>query len=164
MSANLIVDVANTALFGVSLSQATGVASPASGVQIGMPIDMEHANTNTQIWATLGANASGPCQVAVQTANVTTSGSFTDPTSGLAQMPDGLLSGGLLWVGSGGNPLSGTMTWGSFQRPHKYARLVCLSGSQTNAILTAGLLGQLRTTTSGGWYSYSPGSGGAPSV
>ena len=210
-SANLIVDVGGTGLFPPSCVNAN---SPLSGAQVGTVVDLNNADTFCNIWVAGGAT-SGIAAVQIQTTDVTsgqlssgglqaivTSGAFTDPTSGLAQLPTNISSGGILWVNSGlwslpqgggasgamsvntfglgtnpvfggqtpaggSFPVSGSFTvfgsgggmaFGAFQRPHRYARLNILAGSFSAPII-AGFLSQLRTTGSGGGFTFSPTSG-----
>ena len=174
MSANLIVDIGGAGDFKPSVASAVGVAgTPASGVIIGAIVDMLHSDTYCNLMVT-GGPTSGPLGVQVQTSDATTSGSFTDPTSGLSQLPTGFSSGGILWVNSGlwssGNtPLSspinnaplfcsGGVQFGAFNRLGRYARAIALSGT-FDAPLVAGFVSQLKTTGSGGGFAYSPGSG-----
>lgn len=146
-----------------------------SGASVGSIVDLLHANTHTQV-VVMGVQLSGPTPFLIQTSDGITSGSFTDPTSGLTGFPlyGGVVSGGIFWTNSGlrasGNqaglhnqtnnaPLfaSGGIAFTSFQRPHRYARLMTLSGDA--AILTGGFLGQKKTTGSGGGFTFAPGSG-----
>lgn len=99
---------------------------------VGNWIDMKNSDTFCNIYVTVGP-CSGPLGIAIQTApghNVVPpfvnsvsgsilsgggplSGMFTDPTSGLAQLPSWCSSGGVFWVNSGlyalpgGNNVSG---------------------------------------------------------
>lgn len=174
MSANLLIDLNATGDYAISIASATGVGStPASGVIIGAITDMINANTFCNVFVAGGAT-SGPLGIQVQCSDTTTSGSFTDPTSGLLQMPTNFSSGGILWVNSGlwasGNqPLSpavdnapifcsGGVMFGAFQRPQRYARLIALSGTFTANVM-AGFISNLKMTGSGGGYSLSPSSG-----
>ena len=113
----------------------------------------------------------------MQTAAATTSGSFTDPTSGLPVFPTPFVSGGLLVIGSGAwaaagdvggifgsgvsgqNVLSGFFAAAAFQRPHRYARVNTLAGFMDWCTPQAGFIGQRPTVGSGQGFSYSPGSG-----
>lgn len=176
MSANLVVDIGNTCQFQASVSPVNGVDStPASGVIIGQIVDLLNANTFCNIFVA-GGPSSGLFQVNVQTSDGTTSGSFTDPTSGLAQMPTAFQSGGRLWVNSGlwpatdlfnlgahisGAPMfaSGGVLFAAFQRPHRYARVNVVSGGTFIQPVTAGFVSQAKVTSSGGGFSYSPSSG-----
>jgi hypothetical protein len=128
MSANLVVDIGNTCLFGLSIAP-TATVSPASGVVIGRPVDLKNSDTYTNLFV-VGGPSSGVLIVQVQSApaisglimsgGLPTSGSFTDPTSGLAEFPTGFSSGGLLYLNSGlfatvgGGGLSGQMSVGTF--------------------------------------------------
>lgn len=157
MSASLLVDLGNTCQLANSIQPANGVgASPASGVIIGQYVDMINANTFTNLFVAVGPNLSGAFRVGVQTSDLTTSGSFTDPTSGLAALPTAFQSGGLFWVGSGGNVASGVWQAAGFQNPNRYARAVVLSGSAANAPVTAGFINHKKTTGSGGGFTMAP--------
>lgn len=174
MSANLLVDLGSTADPAISIASAVGVGgTPASGVIIGAIADLLNANTFCNVFVAGGAT-SGPLGIQVQCSDTTTSGSFTDPTSGLAQLPTSFSSGGILWVNSGlwasGNlppspgvdnaPIycSGAIMFGAFQRPQRYARLIALSGTFTANVM-AGFISNLKTTGSGAGFTFSPGSG-----
>ena len=210
-SANLVVDLGDTTMFPPS---AISTGSPLSGAVVGTVCDLKDANTFTNVYV-IGGATSGIVGIQIQTSDVTsgqlssgglsaiaTSGSFTDPTSGLAQLPTWVSSGGILWVNSGlwslpqGGGASGTMSVntfgfgtnpvfgaqtpaggsfpvsgnftvfgsgggmaiGGFQRPNRYARLIILSGS-FSAFVAAGFIANLKSTGSGGGFTYSPGSG-----
>lgn len=169
MSASLTVDLANTCDYRPSV-----VVGSGSDLAIGNIVDLLQADTYTNIFVAGGIGGSGAIEVRVQTSDATTSGSFTDPTSGLAAFPVNLVSGGILFANSGlwvsGNysvtapvnnaPMfcSGGIFFGAVQRPHRYARLVYNSGPFPGAIV-AGFIANKRTTGSGGGFSFSPGSG-----
>jgi hypothetical protein len=165
MSANLLVDLGNTCQQGVTIAPANGVgSSPASGVMIGTPVDLANANTFCNLQVTGGVSLSGSFRLAVQTSPSLNSGEFTDPTSGLAQLPTSFLSGGVMVCNSGagvsGSPFaSGLAQSAAFQRPHRYARAIALSGDQYNAPFCAQFVSQLRTTGSGAGFTFSPTSG-----
>lgn len=170
MSANLIVDLFSNADAPTSLQVQSGQAIAVGGI-----CDLLGANTFTNVW--VAGWGSGPIPIKIQTADDTNSGSFTDPTSGLAAFPVNVLSGGILWANSGlavsgysspaspisGAPLfcSGGIALGAFQRPHRYARLIYDSGNATIAgvPVVAGFIGQKKVVGSGGGFTYSPGSG-----
>lgn len=168
MSANLVVDVANTCNFQASVMVGSG-----SNFTVGNIVDMLDANTYCNAWVAT-AQGSGQVSVRVQTSDDTTSGSFTDPTSGLGQIPISFVSGGVLICNSGlpgsgystgtapvaSAPLScsGDIFFGAFQRPHRYARMILDSGSFPNWII-GGFLSNARVTGSGGGQTQSPGSG-----
>lgn len=186
MSANLVVDLGNTTQMSRSLPDPAGGAdvgmaitsggcvSALSGVQVGAIIDMLHSDTFCNVWVQGQSLGSGPLLVGVQTSDSTTSGTFTDPTSGLARLPAPFVSGGWLVIGSGpatatnlgifGSGTSGSIIQSGFacaagfQRPHRYARLLTGSGF-FDGPMAAGFISQMKTTGSGGGYSYSPGSG-----
>lgn len=131
MSASYHVDLGNTALFVPSistgvppLSASSGVAGSLglSGATVGQWVDLSNSDSFCNVYVAVGA-CSGPISIAIQTApgpndaiqvGVTNafsgnifsggapqSGSFTDPTSGLAQLPTWINSGGILLVNSG---------------------------------------------------------------
>jgi hypothetical protein len=165
------VDLASTCIY----RQSVGVFS-GSNLTVGEIVDLGNGNTNCQIYVN-GLLGSGAIQVQVQTSDSTTSGSFTDPTSGLPQMPSAFTSGGQFFAnsgiawGSGNTPLtapvvsgaplfcSGGIQFASFQQPHRYARLIYVSGPFLNPI-QAGFITNLRTTGSGGGQTQAPSSGG----
>lgn len=167
MSANLVVDLGATTDYRTSI-----VVGSGSNFTVGEIIDLSNANTYCNIWVN-GGPGSGVIELRVQTSDTTTSGDFTDPTSGLAGFPTWLVSGGRMFANSGlavsGNsslsspvnsaPLfcSGGIQFGAFSRPHKYARLLLNSGVFPHQI-HAGLISQKRTIGSGG-FTYAPGSG-----
>ena len=160
MSASLVVDLGSTAPPQASIVPANGVgSSPASGAIIGIPVDFQHNNVLCNLIVAAGVSQSGTFRVAVQTSPDTTSGNFTDPTSGLSQLPTKFLSGGILLCNSGSAFVSGYGDAAGFQRPHRYVRAVVLAGDQHNAPVWAGFLSQQRTTGSGGGFSLLPGSG-----
>lgn len=228
MSANLVVDVGNTCQFNPSLlltdvfSAQSGTASRQqvnSGPVVGLPVDLKNTNTFCNVLVVGGAG-SGPVGIQVQTSDLIsgfvasggglpTSGSFTDPTSGLPQMPTNFNSGGIIWINSGlfvlpgagglsggtayvngapqgtypfgthpvftaqgaggynatsgGAPVfasGGGIAFAAFLRPHRFARLIVLSGASSVAPIIAGFLSNLKTTGSGGGRTFSPTSGG----
>ncbi len=167
----------------------SGAMSPLSGVLIGVRVDLMQADTFCNLMvAGQNYNGSGGVQLQVQTSDSDTSGNYTDPTSGLPQFPTWFASGGILWLNSGGllggtlqgavqnaGTASGTPNSGyfiasgynvfaGFQRVGRYARINLISGSLTsgyayNGPLVASFVTQLRTTGSGGGFSYAPSSG-----
>lgn len=175
MSAGLIVDLGNCAQMGVSI-QGTPVLSgalvaPCSGAVVGQGISMTNADTYCNLFVA-GVMSSGQLRVAVQCANADTSGSYTDPTSGLADLPGAFSSGGVLWLNSGGagggalQPFysgnavaSGFAVAQGFQRTGAFVRAMLLSGDFGCGPLTVGFISNLRTTGSGGGFTFSPGSG-----
>lgn len=115
MSANYLVDIGNTAMFCPSINTTV----PLSGAVVGQWIDMNDSDSFCNVYV-VAAGCSGPLQIAIQTApgqfdipgsgafsgNILSggaplSGMFTDPTSGLAQLPTWINSGGILLVNSG---------------------------------------------------------------
>ena len=167
MSASYLVDLGATVQHLPSIAPAAGVdGTPASGLIIGIPVDMLYSDTYTNIVVPGGVSLSGAFRIAVQTSDALTSGSFTDPTSGLpaGAMPTSFLSGGLYTANSGaalsGTPCcSGVVGAAAVQRPHRYARALILSGSANNAPAYVSFMGQFRTTGSGAGFTFSPGSG-----
>lgn len=168
MSASNVVDLNPTTLFGTSIGPAAGVGStPASGTIIGQGLDFTMANGYCNVWAVGGPSLSGAFRVAVQCAGSNTSGSYTDPTSGLSQFPSNLISGGILVCNSGvnvsgNNSLSGgSSDLGAFLRPagQPWVRAMVLSGDQANAPVTVGFIEQALITGSGVGFSYLPSSG-----
>ncbi len=148
--------------------------APCSGAIIGNGVNMINANTVTNLLV-VGVCTSGQLRVAVQTAPNDVSGQYTDPTSGLAQMPGAFQSGGILWINSGGlnggtlGPTTsgqvvsgGFMVASIFQRPQQYARAIILSGD-FGACSLVGFISNLKVTGSGGGTTQSPQSG-TPSV
>lgn len=110
--------------FNTSGSLAVGVSGAAS---VGQWVDLSNSDTYCNVYVMCGP-CSGPLQVAIQTAEgpfdipfgnafsgnifsggAPLSGSFTDPTSGLAQLPTWLNSGGVLLVNSGLSIVPGQM-------------------------------------------------------
>ena len=167
MSANLLVDLANTSLPStsgkpnVSIGPAAGVgATPASGTVIGQIVDLLEADTYCNLAVAAGPSVSGQFRIAVQNSDSTASGSFFDPTSGLSAFPGACLSGGIFVFNSGNTQMnSGGLGFGAFIRTGRYARAIILSGDQFNAPVTAGFVSQLKTVGSGQGYTFSPGSG-----
>lgn len=162
MSASLIVDMGSTLVQPtVSIAPAVGVGgTPASGVIIGMPWDGLYGNTATQLAVTAGPSISGQFKVQVQCSDSLASGSFTDPTSGLAQMPGFFLSGGIVVVNSGNVFASGGTFLTYFQRPQRYARAVIMSGDQNNSPVNCNFYSQLKVSYSGIGASQSPAGSG----
>ena len=178
MSANLLVDLGNSCQMGLSIGiggAGSGLVYPASGAIVGLSVNMRDSDTYCNL--KLAGNAvftSGQLRIAVQTAPSDTSGQFTDPTSGLepGDRPGAFASGGILWINSGGvgggvlgAAVSGQMVqsgWSAaqaFQRPGQFVRAIVLSGDFYAGPLTVEFISQLRTTGSGGGFSYQPGSG-----
>ena len=183
MSANLVVDLGATTIAGQSLPVGTtgltlsGQFAGLSGVTVGGIVDLKDADTFCNIYVGgITTLASGILIIGVQTSDGTTSGSFTDPLSGLAALdrPQRWASGGNLILGSGVTAAPSTGLWGSaisgynmqsgfmafaaFQRNFRYARLLFNSGFYIGT-LHAGFISNLRTTGSGGGFTLAPGSG-----
>ena len=175
MSANTVLDIGGSCQVGVSINgtpllSGAGVF-PCSGAVIGLGIDMINAHGYTNLFAA-GLSSSGQLRIQVQTSDADTSGTYTDPTSGLASLPGAFQSGGLLWLNSGGagGGLLGAFVsgqalasgWGvaqAFQRPGRYVRANLLSGDFYAGDFVAGFIEQLHTTGSGGGYTLAPTSG-----
>lgn len=186
MSANLVVDIGNTCQLFLSLPSPAAAAdagiaitsggciSSLSGVLIGDVADLRDSDTFCNVFVAGKGFGSGPLLIGVQTSDATTSGTFTDPTSGLAQLPTAFVSGGFLVIGSGAATdtflgtfgsgvsgqviLSGFVAAAAFQRPHRYARLFVGSGFYDGTLM-AGFITNLRTTGSGAGFTFNPGSG-----
>jgi len=172
MSANLVVDLNQTTVHKPSVSPVGVASTPSSGTIVGEIVDLSDSDTFCNVYA-VGGPSSGLAQVQVQTSPDTTSGNFTDPTSGLARFPGPFISGGLFWANSGlwpasgspasqisGAPLfaSGGVQYAAFQRPHRYARVILLSGT-FDSLMGAGFISQKMTTGSGGGTTLAPSSG-----
>lgn len=179
-SANLVVDLGNTAYIYPSLTFSGGCwVQSGVGALIGNGCDLLYANTFCNLHVVgQGIFGSGQLRVAIQTSDTDVSGSYTDPTSGLAQFPTSFSSGGILTLNSGslgggtfGAGVSGQFIQSGFsvaagfQRPFRYARANVLSGSSDFFVgpLSVSFVSQLKTTGSGGGFTYSPTSG-TPSV
>jgi hypothetical protein len=169
VSASHVVDLMHAvrAVPSIIQTQLSGTW-PGSGAVVGAACDLLHANSFTNLLVVTGLTPSGRLRIAVQTSDSTTSGTFTDPTSGLPSdaFPTDFSSGGILWINSGGAGLfSGTVTGAGFLRPHRYARAIALSGDLFEGGFSASFVGQMKMTGISGFagYSYSPTSG-TPSV
>jgi hypothetical protein len=179
MSANLIVDLGNTAQLGYTLPNNVAIGSGGivdsrlSGISIGQSVDMLNSDTYCNLLVAGICNTSGPLVLQVQTSDSDTSGNYTDPTSGLASFPSSFTSGGLITLGGSGivNPglfnsgfvsgqalLSGFAAAAAFIRNGRFARANVLSGFYQGP-LTALFVSNLKTTGSGGGYSPLPSSG-----
>lgn len=183
MSASLVVDLRHSTQYDLCVAPANGVdSSPASGAFIGQFVDLRNADTYCNFVVTGGAG-SGPFRVQVQDSDAITSGSFTDPTSGMRaeDIPPPMLSGGIIWINSGlhvsgwfnvlgsrvnNAPLfcSGGVAFGAWQRKGRYARVNILSGGVYGAPVAVGIVSQLRTVGSGAGFSYLPQSGNTINV
>jgi hypothetical protein len=175
VSASTLVDLQNTCQRGVSI-QGSPVLSgagvfPCSGAVIGQGIDLLHADTYCNLYVA-GVSASGQLRAQVQCSDTDTSGSYTDPTSGLPQMPGAFSSGGILILNSGGTTggllnglvsgealASGFFVAQGFIRTGRFARVNFLSGDFAAGAITAGFISQFKTTGSGGGFTLLPGSG-----
>lgn len=186
MSANLLVDLGGTCQLGTTITPPqtqSGVLSPTSGPVIGTSVYLGNANTACNVLVNgIDYVGSGSITIQVQTSDSDVSGNYTDPTSGLAQLPGAFTSGGLLILNSGGllngtlgstiqigassgQPVSGQAIQSGFavatyfQRPQTFARANVLSGGFFVGAVTVTFISQLRTTGSGGGYTLSPSSG-----
>ncbi len=176
-SANLVVDLWNTTVMLASITDTpvlsgSLIVNGSGAATIGQTCDLLNANTYCNVFAG-GNTASGRLRLQVQTSDQDVSGTFTDPTSGLPNLPGAWQSGGILWLNSGlDGGLFGPFTSGQcitsgffvaqgFQRPGRYARVNVLleAGPQYAGGLTAGFVTQLKTTGSGGGFSFQPTSG-----
>ena len=160
MSANYVVDLNATTLHQVSVGGDPGVAqSVSSGLQNGNQVDAMHANTFTNVFVAIGDGADGNAfDVQIQT-TATSGASWSDPTSGLTQFPDNFQSGGIMHVNSGGTLSGGGIQFGAFLSPHRYKRLLILSGSSADCHAIGGFISQKKTVGSGGGFTFLPGSG-----
>ena len=147
----------------------------ASGGIIGQTIDMLNADTFCNlVVAGTPLFTSGQLRIVVQTADVTTSGDFTDPTSGIpaGSLPTSFASGTMLWLNSGQagsgvlgggvsgqNLQSGFMVGAGFQRPGRFVRANIVSGDFYAGTLTVGFISHRKTTGSGGGFTFNPTSG-----
>ena len=177
MSANLVVDLENTTwhTFPTNISQRI---FPASGGIIGATLDLIEANTYTNMLVMGGCdNLSGQLRFQVQSSDVNNSGDMAigDVTSGLAALPQFFSSGGIVTINSGGllggiygPPSSGRnlpsvsggfVAFAAFQRPGRFVRVNVLSGDFYAGTTCYGIVAQLKTTGSGGGFTYSPSSG-----
>lgn len=168
MSANLVVDLFSTTDCDTSISLGSGAS-----FTVGEIVDLLGANTYCNVFCTAGAG-SGAIELRIQTSDTTASGNFTDPTSGLAQLPVNVVSGGViffnsgLWVSGFSSPTScvnnaplfcsGGISFGAFQRPARYARLINNSGVFPNWFL-GGFISNKKVTGSGGGSTLLPSSG-----
>lgn len=178
MAAGLIVDLGSTAWAYNTISSVgagSGIAYAASGAIVGTVGNALQANTfcNVQVAGT-AVFGSGQLRIAVQTSATNTSGTFTDPTSGLPQMPTWFSSGGILIINSGGllggtrgalqsgqAMQSGFCEFAAFLRPasNQFVRAIVLSGDFYAGDLSVNFISQLKTTGSGGGFTLSPSSG-----
>lgn len=139
---------------------------------MGSIVDLTQCNAMCNLYVAGRALGSGPLVVGVQCSDSTTSGSFTDPTSGLSQLPTWFSSGGFIIIGSGPDPAgvrgsgvsgsmiqSGFLALAGFQRTGQFARVIVASGFMDVTCPQAGFMSQLRTTGSGGGFSLAPSSG-----
>ena len=184
MSANLLVDLGNTA-YSQNSFISTGFFAASGALPGAIIADMLHADTFTNliVFGTLTGSApnSGQLRIGVQTSDTTNSGDFTDPTSGLSQFPTVFQSGGFIFINSGsvGSPAagqtgvlgaftsgqacqSGFIVFAGFQRPHRYARTFIPAPGSFDFFqgpLGGGFVAQLKTTGSGGGFTLAPSSG-----
>lgn len=182
MSANYLVDLGGTCQLTPTWPYSTsglfnGQFIGTSGTYIGQSVYLGNSDSYCNIVVTLTnvTQSSGAVVVQVQTANTDTSGSYGDPTSGLASLPGAFQSGGLLWIGSGSTGgllnsgftsgsaiLSGATVAAAFQRPQNglfaRANLVSPSNAASGFVGTVSVsfVTQSRTTGSGGGFTNSP--------
>ncbi len=178
MSAALTVDLGNTCQLFNTISPtlaASGVAYAASGAIIGFSCDGINADTFTNVLVAGQASfTSGQLRIQVQSADADTSGLYTDPTSGLAQLPTNFQSGGIIWFNSGqagggtfgafisGHAIqSGFAESAAFQCPGRFKRAIMMSGDFYAGPLTVTFVNHLHTTGSGGGFTWSPQSSGS---
>ncbi len=171
-----VVDIGNTCFSEpsiVAFGLGSGLAFPGSGAIIGDSCDLLQANNYCNLNVVGNAlTTSGQLRVQVQCSDTDVSGSFTDPTSGLAAFPGAFESGGILRLNSGGvgGGLFGAFVSGQaiqsgfnvfqgFQRPQRYARANTVSGDRYVGPLSVSFVSQLKTAGSGGGYTTSPTSG-----
>lgn len=173
MSASTLVDLGHTCQLFPSVG--SGLVFVASGGIIGLTADLINADTWCNLYAAgFPITTSGQLRLQVQTADATTSGSFTDPTSGMAaaDIPPPMFSGGIVWINSGaavGGTLngavsgqfiqSGFMIGAGFTRVGRYARVNVVSGDFYNGFLNAGFVTNYKVIGSGGGFTLAPGSG-----
>lgn len=156
----------------------SGVVFAASGGTIGKTVDLLNADGYCNVLGlAMPVTTSGQLRLQVQVGDAATSGSLTDPTSGLpaAALPQGFSSGGIIFVSSGGGGgqsggvlngavsgqyiASGVGFAAGFIRIGRYARVNVVSGDFYNGSLAVALVSQYKTTGSGAGFSLSPGSG-----
>jgi hypothetical protein len=166
------------------IANVSGNANLASGGIVGQSVDLLHSDTFCNVMvAGQPTTTSGQLRIAVQTSDSDVSGTYTDPTSGLNQLPTYFSSGGILIMNSGGllgsvlgqvggggaasgvpnsgyAIQSGFVQFAAFQRLGRFARAVALSGDFYVGTLNVAFISQYRTTGSGGGFSFQPSSGG----
>lgn len=152
---------------------ASGLAYAASGGAVGQIVDLKDADSYCNLHvAGQALQTSGQLRIAVQTSEDTTSGNYTDPTSGLTTFPGFFSSGGILFLNSGGAGSgvldggvsgeamqSGFSVFAAFLREKRYVRAVMLSGDFYMGPLHVTFVSQKRYTSSGGGQTQAPGSG-----
>lgn len=172
MSASLVIDLRNTvqvnqSLFNVLDPMLSGVQAVASGVIVGIAVDLKDAGPLTNVYFTYGNSFSGKVEFAVQESDTTTSGDFAaiSVVSGesiwLSGGRTGINSSGLTVGQPGGQFLSGVgrvsggTLYGYFQRTKRYARILQESGNIGWADpVNAGFIEQKLQTGSGfGFYA-----------
>ena len=174
--ASHLIDLGNTTQAATSIAPdfvLSGSARfPNSGAVIGNGVAMGNANSycNMVVAGILGSG-DGPLRVRIQTSADDVSGNYTDPTSGMTNLPTVFQSGGIMWINSGSdggvfgavvsgqNSFSGFVAAGAFVRPHLYARAMLMSGNATVFHGSVSFISQLRETGSGGGFTFSPGGG-----
>jgi len=164
----LIVDIGGTAQSVLSIGSppllSGSFTAAGSGTVIGQSCNLINSDTYCNI-NIAGISQSGQLRVQVQTADTDTSGSYTDPTSGLPQFPTSFQSGGILWINSGGvlggvlagqtsgyAIASGFNVFAAFIRNGTFVRanVIGEGTSQYAGPLTVSFVSQNKTTGSGG--------------
>lgn len=173
MSATTVVDLGPVVQSTPSINAASGGVWAASGATIGNVVDLINCNNycNVSILGT-AAFGSGQLRVQVQVSDGTTSGSFTDPTSGMVDFPTWMKSGGIFTLNSGGllgglqntaasgqYIASGFQVFGAFIRNGRYVRANVLSGDFYAGVLGVSFVSQRKVIGSGAGFTYAPGSG-----
>lgn len=186
MSASFLVDLGNTCLQLPSIQQPalSGVIGSRSGALVGLGVDLHEGQGACNMQLTVLAEGpslsggGGELRVGVQTAPSDVSGQYTDPTSGMASMPGGFSSGGILVLNSGGGPftsgqggtfsapvsgqmlLSGVTVASYFQRTGRFARAIMFGSGSFGGDLSVSFIEQRKLTGSGGGFAWSPQASG----
>jgi hypothetical protein len=170
-SAGYVIDLGNETFSYPSILNQSGGTFLASGALVGQGINFANQNAMCNLHVCGNAIfASGQARIAVQCSDTDTSGTYTDPTSGMPNFPGAFASGGILWLNSGqvssgvlnnGASGQGPLTSGfsvcqGFQRPFTFVRAVALSGDFFAGSLTVNFFSQQRSVGSGGGFSTSP--------
>jgi len=161
--ANLIIDLANSTINGMSVLNTSGSTLPSSGVNVGRAVDLLQANTLCNVATTYGNAASGFIGIQVQESDTNVSGNFVPVLvfSGTWSWLSGgrfvLQSSGIGQSGTG--PVSGGTLFNAFERRFRYVRAITESGGLWDAPVNVGFISQSKIDGSGGGFSFSPGSG-----